>query len=270
MNATDHGPEVRDERRTPGTPARPRARSRAGRAARRSRSAAAASPDARGRAARRGRRCEVRRARGRAVRDEGHAARRASRLVSPILPANSRPANRRRFFVHWRGRSATSAARPTERGTATAVTAIGRMVDGRPPRPSCRAPLGSTALRATQEGGITGRRRSNRLPVAELALELDPAAERDRQLAGDREPEPRAAAVARPERPEDPLLSDGLIPGPVSATETETVPFAAASASSTRPPSGVQRKAFESRLETIWNTRSPSETITGAPSLSQR
>ena len=59
--------------------------------------------------------------------------------------------------------------------------------------------------------------------------------------------------------------SAGLIPGPVSATETETVPFAAASASSIRPPSGVQRNALFSRLETIWKTRSPSETITGPP-----
>ena len=41
-------------------------------------------------------------------------------------------------------------------------------------------------------------------------------------------------------------------------------PFACASWSSMRPPSGVQRKAFESRLVITWRTRSPSETITGA------
>src|SRR5215218_1324980 len=37
------------------------------------------------------------------------------------------------------------------------------------------------------------------------ALQLDPAAERVRKLVGDREPEPRSAAVARPEGAEDPL-----------------------------------------------------------------
>src|SRR5919199_2448434 len=60
--------------------------------------------------------------------------------------------------------------------------------------------------------------------------------------------------------------SCGEIPGPESSTATETEPFSAASSSSTRPPSGVHRKAFESRLEMIWSTRSPSETIVGAAS----
>jgi hypothetical protein len=58
------------------------------------------------------------------------------------------------------------------------------------------------------------------------------------------------------------------MPGPVSATETATVPFFASSATPIRPPSGVQRKAFERRFEMIWSTRSPSETITGLPSTS--
>ena len=53
----------------------------------------------------------------------------------------------------------------------------------------------------------------------------------------------------------------GVIPGPVSATETEIVPLLV-STSSIRPPSGVQRNAFVSRFETIWRTRSPSVTIT--------
>ena len=83
------------------------------------------------------------------------------RPVSPILPANSRPANRRRFFVHWRGRNATSAARPTERGTATAVTAIGRMVDGHR-RPAAAQ---SVARRWAPPGGAASKLRREASPA---------------------------------------------------------------------------------------------------------
>ena len=79
---------------------------------------------------------------------------------------------------------------------------------------------------------------------AELALELDAAAERDRQLAGDRQPEPGAAAVPRPERPEDPLAVGRLDPrsgvrdrdrdGAVRGGERELDPTAVG-----RPPEGV-------------------------------
>src|SRR5207249_4757279 len=51
--------------------------------------------------------------------------------------------------------------------------------------------------------------RQDELEAAALAgrgLQLDLAAERCRELTGDREPEAGALAVARPERPEDPLL----------------------------------------------------------------
>src|SRR6185437_11393472 len=42
--------------------------------------------------------------------------------------------------------------------------------------------------------------------LARFALQLEPAAERERELPRDRQAESGAAAVARPERPEDPLL----------------------------------------------------------------
>ena len=45
--------------------------------------------------------------------------------------------------------------------------------------------------------------------------------------------------------------SSGRIPGPVSPTTTYTNPLSDDSPRSTRPPSGVQRNAFESRLEMI-------------------
>ena len=49
----------------------------------------------------------------------------------------------------------------------------------------------------------------------------------------------------------------------MSSTDTLIVPFSCPRASTIRPPSGVARNAFESRLPTICSTRSPSETITG-------
>ena len=71
----------------------------------------------------------------------------------------------------------------------------------------------------------------------------------------------------RDEGLEDPLAVVGRDPGPESTTSTRTTPFAAASWSSTRPPSGVQRNAFESRFEMTCSTRSPSETITGGSAV---
>ena len=53
-----------------------------------------------------------------------------------------------------------------------------------------------------------------RRAAADLGVELDPAAERLRELVRDRRPRPGAAAVARPERPEDPLLLVRRDPGP--------------------------------------------------------
>ena len=55
-------------------------------------------------------------------------------------------------------------------------------------------------------------------------------------------------------------------PGRNRARRRTTTPLAAASSSSMRPPSGVQRNAFERRFVITCSTRSPSETITGAAS----
>jgi hypothetical protein len=52
----------------------------------------------------------------------------------------------------------------------------------------------------------------------------------------------------------------------VSPTATETIPSGAARSSSTRPPSGVHRNAFESKFVMICSTRSPSVTIVGLAS----
>ena len=95
-------------------------------------------------------------------------------------------------------------------------------------------------LPARRRGARAERRRLPRRSVARRGQdELEAAAPRRarcrarsgrrarRELARDREPEAGAAAVARPERPEDPLALARRIPGPVSSTATATVPFAA-------------------------------------------
>ena len=80
-----------------------------------------------------------------------------------------------------------------------------------------------------------GQHEHEAAPPPRLALEIDPAAERDRELARDREAEPGAAAVARPERTEDPLALLLVMPGPVSATATATAPFSADSSTRRAP-----------------------------------
>ena len=63
--------------------------------------------------------------------------------------------------------------------------------------------------------------------------------------------------------------ASAAIPGPVSATSTVTVAVRRLQRQvDPRRRPGVQRKAFESRFEMIWSTRSPSDTITGAASAS--
>ena len=91
-----------------------------------------------------------------------------------------------------------------------------------------------------------------------------------RELTRDREAEPCAAAVADQKGRKIRSTSSSGMPGPVSSTATEIVPFSCSSASSTRPPSGVQRKAFASRLEMICSTRSPSAMITGRAPITCR
>src|SRR6187200_1717914 len=106
------------------------------------------------------------------------------RFVTPSLPAKSRPANSRRFLIHWRGRRATSAARATGRGSATAVTAIGRD-------------------RSPSHRGTDGQPEVESAAAAELGIQFDPATEGDRELTRNRQAQSGAAAVARPERAED-------------------------------------------------------------------
>ena len=230
MNATDHGPRhARHAERRHGQHRR-QPRARPGRAARRSRPAAAASPGAPGRA-RASRTSLTRYAALEAAQYAANATNASShRLVSPSLAAKSSPAKSSRFFVHWRGRSPTRAARATE--------------------PRCGDGGHGHGLRIVDQlGGVAGSFRSNRLPVAGLALELDPAAERDRQLARDREAEPRAAAVARPERPEDPLPVGRLDPrARCRRPRRRRCRWRSPSASSTRPPSGVQRKRVREQV----------------------
>src|SRR4029453_17963001 len=110
------------------------------------------------------------------------------RDASPIWAAKTIPAKRRRFFVHWRGRNATNAALSRERGRGSSTTG---------------ATSGSTIR------SLVARGRENELEAAaaaRLRVELDRAAESDRELVSNRQSKPGARIVARPERPEDALL----------------------------------------------------------------
>ena len=127
-----------------------------------------------------------------------------------------------------RGRPARRAARPRRRPRAarrpdrvglarastkassasSAANAVGPRRARRRRVPSnsrCEAP----DTEATASSGRTSRKR---LPAPTFGLELDPAAERDRELPRDREPEPGALGVGRQEGPEDPLAFLGRDP----------------------------------------------------------
>ena len=133
-----------------------------------------------------------------------------------------------------------------------------------PRRTSCRS--AATSPRLTAAGSTS----SNREPSPTSRLEVEPPAERRRQLLRDREPEARAAADCETNGRNSRSRISGGMPGPVSSTATCTVPFRCASSSEIRPPSGVAWNAFESRLPTTWSTRSPSDVITGRARTSWR
>ena len=82
--------------------------------------------------------------------------------------------------------------------------------------------------------------------AAELAVELDPPAERQRQLLRDRQPEARALAVMRPERPEDALLLLGRDPRPGVLDRNVDEPVVRAQAQVDRAP---RRASSETRSQ---------------------
>ena len=96
------------------------------------------------------------------------------------------PAKRSRFFVHCRGRSAASAARATVRRGANSRTG---------------AASGRVTRRMVERRSLvlSAFRRQHQLEAAaatRLGVELDPAAERNRELARDRKAETRPGVVA--------------------------------------------------------------------------
>src|SRR5437868_6298922 len=110
-------------------------------------------------------------------------------------------------------------------------------------------------------GGKGGERLAPAAEIAELRGEDDPREEQQVLRPLSRSQRDQHGRKIR-------SCSSIATPGPVSSTATDTRPFAAVNSSCTRPPSGVQRNAFESRLEMICRTRSPSETIVGCASKS--
>ena len=132
-----------------------------------------------------------------------------------------------------------------------------------------RPTIGAVVYRIDRQASSSSLSRQHELeaaPAPRLALELDAAAERDRELARDREAEPGAAAVARPERAEDAVALLRADPGAGVGDRDRDRAVLRRQLNSTRPPSGVQRNAFESRLTMICSTRSPSVMITGCAS----
>ena len=164
-------------------------------------------------------------ARGRAVRDEGHAGLEPQARVAEL--AREQQAREQEEVLRPLAR-----AQRDERGAPDRARygdgGHGHRPDGRrqPAAAQSVAPLAPPGgLRATQEGGITGRRRSNRLPVpSSLSSSIRPpsATASSRAIAS---PSP----VPPPSRDQNGRKirsrSAGLIPGPVSATETETAPL---------------------------------------------
>ena len=146
--------------------------------------------------------------------------------------------------------------------------------DGERPQPLSRVRAGHAEsltsvdqrLRDRRAGGREGRRQAEREAAAlpDRRLELEAAAERMRELAGDREAEARAVVVARDERDEDPLLLLGPDARPaVGHADPDEAVDELGGPSCTVPPSGVQRNAFASRFVITCRTRSPSVTIVG-------
>ena len=113
----------------------------------------------------------------------------------------------------------------------------------------------------------TGRTRRKRLPSPGVGLELDPAAERARELARDRQAEPGALRVARDERAEDALARPRVrCPGRCRRRRRGRCRSTTRARRRCVPPSGVHRKAFFRRFVITWSTRSPSVMIVGAVS----
>src|ERR671934_262231 len=131
----------------------------------------------------------------------------------------------------------------------TRATRRARRRPQRAPPPG-QAPDATTARRPRSAAAGSSLRlaRQNELEAAALAgrrPKLDPAAERERELARDREPEPRPAAIPRPERTEDPVallrrdprtaVVDGHADRPVRRPQLERDP-----ASVGRPAEGIR------------------------------
>ena len=195
---------------------------------------------------------EVGRARRGAVRPEGQRAPRATASTSPSFAAKISPAKSSRFFDHCRGRSAANAAR------AHASAALCRRRQPRPDRSCLRRQRGG---QHQVEAAARAQARSS------SSIRPPSATASSRAIASPRPvPPPSRDQNGRKIR----SCSVVLDPRARCPDRDRDGSVLCASASETRPPSGVQRKAFERRLETIWKTRSPSETITGCACASQR
>ena len=122
--------------------------------------------------------------------------------------------------------------------------------------------------RAAATRGSTSSNREPR-PTSESSSIRPPSARRE--LPRDRRARARCRRASETNGRNSRSRSSGAMPGPgVLDRDAGSCRSSAPSSSAIRPPSGVARNAFESRLSTIWSTRSPSETITGRSLTSTR
>src|SRR5262245_715105 len=141
--------------------------------------------------------------------------------------------------------------------------------EARPHEPaarSARVGAGSRPALGRDSGLVRRQLEREARPDPGLGLQLDPAAERDRELPCDGQAEARSLTVARPERPEDELAL--ALRHPRSGIRDADRDAAVRTVERERDAPAVRGplECVEQRLDTIWSTRSPSVAIVGAPS----
>src|SRR5581483_4424433 len=216
------------------------------------------------------------RAHGRgALRRPGDAERAGAQRAA--LPRRRLPQRRDRPLARHRGRHGARAHpqrhAQARRGDADAgdrdrdappPDRVGRD-PSRPPWRSARAGAASGRYPyGVCRAGSTSRKRLP-CPTSESSSTRPPSARASSRAIGSPSPVP----LLSPETKGRKIRSccSGGMPGPLSEISTSTLPFATPTPSATRPPSGVQRSALESRLVMICSTRSPSVMITGGRPL---
>ena len=199
--------------------------------------------------------------------DGAHHPRRATRRASSRSRAPTTPSRRPRRPPRSRPRPTTAAGHPRRRPPR------GRRPPGRAPRwgPASSPDRSAGACRSPDRPLAPPREPDpERRPVARdaVALDLDRAAVRRRQVAHDGQAQPAAARVRSPvEAVEHASSSSAGMPSPVVGHGQDGIGPDDATSTDTRPPASVWRTALATRLTRISRTRtgSTSASTTGSP-----